>query len=120
MVPLLRVLHLVIRLRRRAIVSHLAAFLESSCAHTAAVVSVLPGSAADKAGVETGDIIEAIEGKSTREMSLAEVQNLLSGQVGSNVNVTRCSPGGTSTARKAKFAGYTGAGRSSIVAVQPG
>jgi CubicO group peptidase (beta-lactamase class C family) len=27
--------------------------------------------------------------------------------VGSNVNATRCSPGGTSTARKAKFAGYT-------------
>jgi carboxyl-terminal processing protease len=54
----------------------------------AAVVSVLPGSAADKAGVDTSDIIEAIEGKSTREMSLAEVQNLLSGQIGSNVNVS--------------------------------
>ncbi len=54
----------------------------------AAVVSILPGSAADKAGVETSDIIEAIEGKSTREMSLAEVQNLLSGQVGSNVTVS--------------------------------
>ncbi len=54
----------------------------------AAVVSVLPGSAADKAGVETGDIIEAIGTKSTREMSLAEVQNLLSGQVGSNVNIS--------------------------------
>src|SRR3954470_3579747 len=54
----------------------------------AAIVSVLPGSAADKAGVDTSDIIEAIEGKSTREMSLAEVQNLLSGPVGSNVNVS--------------------------------
>jgi carboxyl-terminal processing protease len=54
----------------------------------AAIVSVLPGSAADKAGVTSGDIIEAIEGKSTREMSLAEIQNLLSGQVGSNVNVS--------------------------------
>ena len=54
----------------------------------AAIVSVLPGSAADKAGVETGDIIEAIEGKSTREMSLAGVQNLLAGQIGSNVNVS--------------------------------
>jgi carboxyl-terminal processing protease len=54
----------------------------------AAVVSILPGSAADKAGIETGDIMEAIEGKSTREMSLAEVQNLLSGPVGSNVNVS--------------------------------
>jgi carboxyl-terminal processing protease len=54
----------------------------------AAVVSVLPGSAADKAGVETSDIIEAIEGKSTREMSLAEIQNLLAGQIGSNVTVS--------------------------------
>src|SRR6185369_986567 len=54
----------------------------------AAVVSVLPGSAADKAGIETSDIIEAIESKSTREMSLAEVQNLLAGQIGSNVNVS--------------------------------
>jgi carboxyl-terminal processing protease len=52
------------------------------------VVSVLPGAAAAKAGIETGDIIEAIEGKSTREMSLAEIQGLLSGQVGSNVNVS--------------------------------
>lgn len=54
----------------------------------AAVVSVLPGGAADKAGVETSDIIEAIEGKSTREMSLAEIQSLLGGQIGSNVNVS--------------------------------
>src|SRR4051812_37109405 len=54
----------------------------------AAVVSVLPNSAADKAGIETSDIIEAVEGKSTREMSLAEVQNLLAGQIGSNVNVS--------------------------------
>lgn len=54
----------------------------------AAIVSVIPGSAADKAGVVSGDIIEAIEGKSTREMSLAEVQNLLSGQIGSNVSAS--------------------------------
>ena len=51
----------------------------------AAVISVLPGGPADKAGVENGDIIEAIEGKSTREMSLAEIHNLVTGQPGSNV-----------------------------------
>ena len=34
----------------------------------AAVVSVLAGGPADKAGIQTGDIIEAIEGKSTREI----------------------------------------------------
>ncbi len=54
----------------------------------AAVVSVIPGGPADKAGVQATDIIEAIEGKSTREMSLAEVHNLLSGQPGSNVTVS--------------------------------
>ena len=53
----------------------------------AAVISTIPGGPADKAGVETGDIIEAIEGRSTREMSLAEIYTLLSGQPGSNVNL---------------------------------
>lgn len=54
----------------------------------AAVISVIPGGPADKAGVENGDIIEAIEGKSTREMSLAEVHSLLQGEPGSNVNLS--------------------------------
>jgi carboxyl-terminal processing protease len=54
----------------------------------AAVVSVIPGGPADKAGIGATDIIEAIEGKSTREMSLAEVHNLLEGQPGSNVSVS--------------------------------
>jgi len=54
----------------------------------AAVVSVIPGGPSDKAGVETGDILEAVEGKSTREMSLAEVHSALSGAIGSNVNVS--------------------------------
>ncbi|HXE91703.1 MAG TPA: S41 family peptidase [Terriglobales bacterium] len=51
----------------------------------AAVISVIPGGPAAKAGVEGGDIIEAIDGRSTREMSLAEIQNLMPGQVGSNI-----------------------------------
>jgi carboxyl-terminal processing protease len=54
----------------------------------ASVISVIPGSPADKAGLQDTDIIEAIEGKSTREMSLAEIHNLLSGPPGSNVNVS--------------------------------
>jgi carboxyl-terminal processing protease len=53
----------------------------------AAVVSVIPGGPADKAGVQATDIVEAIEGRSTREMSLAEIHNLLSGQPGSNVTL---------------------------------
>jgi carboxyl-terminal processing protease len=47
----------------------------------------MPGGPADKAGLQSSDIIESIENKSTREMSLAEVHNLLEGQPGSNVNV---------------------------------
>src|SRR6184192_2742924 len=53
----------------------------------AAVVSVIPGGPGDKAGLQASDIIEAIEAKSTREMSLAEVHNLLEGQPGSNVSL---------------------------------
>lgn len=53
----------------------------------AMVVSVIPGGPADKAGIQASDIIEAIEGKSTHEMSLAEIHAQLEGQPGSNVNV---------------------------------
>jgi carboxyl-terminal processing protease len=53
----------------------------------AAVIAIVPGGPADKAGVSNGDIIEAIEGKSTHEMSLAEIQAKLAGEKGSNVNV---------------------------------
>jgi carboxyl-terminal processing protease len=54
----------------------------------ASVVAVIPGSPADKAGLQDTDIFEAIEGKSTREMSLAEINGLLSGEPGSNVNLS--------------------------------
>src|SRR5271167_1384380 len=53
----------------------------------AAVVSVLPGSPAEKAGIEQTDIFESIEGQSTREMSLPEIRNLLAGAPGSTLNV---------------------------------
>lgn len=51
------------------------------------VVSVLPGSPAEKAGIEPTDIFESIEGQSTREMSLPEIRNLLAGAPGTTVNV---------------------------------
>jgi len=54
----------------------------------ASVVAVIPGSPADKAGLQDTDILEAIEGKSTREMSLAEIHSLLAGEPGSNVNLS--------------------------------
>ncbi len=58
----------------------------------AAVISVIPGGPADKADIASGDIIEAIEGKSTREMSLAEIDGRLSGPPGSVVNVSVVRP----------------------------
>jgi carboxyl-terminal processing protease len=54
----------------------------------ASVVSVIPGGPADKAGLQDTDILEAIEGKSTREMSLAQIHSLLSGEPGSTVNLS--------------------------------
>ncbi len=54
----------------------------------AAVVSVLPGSAAEKAGIEPTDIFESIEGQSTRDMSLPEIRNVLAGAPGSSVDVS--------------------------------
>src|ERR1700683_4977983 len=54
----------------------------------AAVVSVLPGSPAEKAGIDDTDIFESIENQSTREMSLPEIRSALSGAPGSTVNVS--------------------------------
>src|SRR5579863_8205884 len=51
------------------------------------VVAVLPGSPAEKAGIEPTDIFESIEGQSTREMSLPEIRNLLAGAPGTSLNV---------------------------------
>ena len=56
------------------------------------VISVVPGSPADKAGLVSGDIIEALNEKSTREMSLAELIGLLGGPAGSQVNLSVVRP----------------------------
>jgi carboxyl-terminal processing protease len=58
----------------------------------AAVVAVIPGGPADKAGVENSDIIESIEGKTTHDMSLAEIHGLLAGEVGSTITVAVVRP----------------------------
>jgi carboxyl-terminal processing protease len=58
----------------------------------AAVVAVIPGGPAEKAGVENSDIIESIENKSTHDMSLAEIRSLLSGEVGSTITVAVVRP----------------------------
>jgi carboxyl-terminal processing protease len=43
------------------------------------VVSVLPGSPAEKAGVRAGDLIDRVEGTGTRELSVVQIQRLLAG-----------------------------------------
>ncbi len=52
------------------------------------VISVIPGSPADKAGIEDTDIFESIEGQSTRDMSLPEIREALAGAPGSTVNLS--------------------------------
>jgi carboxyl-terminal processing protease len=58
----------------------------------AAVVSVIPGGPADKAGVENSDVLESIEGKSTRDLSLAEIHGMLAGEPGSTITVAVVRP----------------------------
>jgi carboxyl-terminal processing protease len=58
----------------------------------ATVVSVVPGSPADKANLNDGDIIEAINGQDTRDISLAMIQLLLEGQPGSELTVSVVRP----------------------------
>ncbi len=58
----------------------------------AAVVSIIPGGPAEKAGIDNSDIIESIEGKSTHDMSLAQIRGLLSGEVGSTITVAVVRP----------------------------
>lgn len=54
----------------------------------AAVVSVVPGGPADKAGITASDIIEFVEGQSTHEMSLASVKARMLGEPGSRVDLS--------------------------------
>src|ERR1700728_542848 len=58
----------------------------------ASVVSVIPGSPADKAGISDGDIIEAIGPADTRDISLAMIQLLLEGTPGSELTVSVVRP----------------------------
>lgn len=52
------------------------------------VVAAREGSPGAKAGLQTGDYVRAINGKSTRHMSLFEGERLLRGPVGSTVTLT--------------------------------
>ncbi len=58
----------------------------------ATVVSVVPGSPADKAGFTDADILEAINGTDTRDLSLAVIEMMLEGQPGSQLTVSVVRP----------------------------
>src|SRR5580692_6434584 len=52
------------------------------------IVDVVPGSAAAKAGLTTGDVVESIKNVSTRDMPLAFAEILLQGDPGSSIDVS--------------------------------
>ncbi|MBB5064338.1 S41 family peptidase [Granulicella mallensis] len=58
----------------------------------ATIVSVVPGSPADKANLTDGDIIEAIGNQDTRDLSLAMIQLLLEGAPGSELQISVIRP----------------------------
>jgi len=58
----------------------------------ATVISVVPGSPADKAGLIDGDILEAINSKDTRDLSLAMIGMMLNGTPGSELTVSVVRP----------------------------
>jgi carboxyl-terminal processing protease len=51
------------------------------------VVAPVKGSPADQAGVRAGDVIEYIDGKATRDVSLYDARQLLNGAAGSEVKL---------------------------------
>ena len=53
----------------------------------ASIVTVLPNSPVQKVGLRSGDMIESVNRRSTREMSLAELNSMLAGPEGSTVEI---------------------------------
>lgn len=51
------------------------------------VIAPMKGSAADQAGIKAGDIIEYIDNKATRDISLYDAKQLLNGAAGSEVKL---------------------------------
>jgi len=51
------------------------------------VISVIKDSPADKAGLKSGDVIEYVENKATRDMSLYDARQMIMGEAGSGVKL---------------------------------
>ena len=56
------------------------------------IVNVVPGSAAEKARLNTGDVVESISKVSTRDMPLAFAEMLLQGEPGTTVDMSVLTP----------------------------
>jgi len=54
----------------------------------ATVVSVLPGSPAKKAGIDPGDLLDEVDGKRLRELSVVQINRLLDGVPGTSVSLS--------------------------------
>ena len=52
------------------------------------IISVIPGSPAEKAGLVDGQFIEAIDGRDTHDISLAGIQMMLNGNPGSSLTLS--------------------------------
>ena len=57
------------------------------------IIATVKGSPADKAGIKTGDVIEYIDNKATRDISLYDGKQLLLGDAGSLVSLRVLRPG---------------------------
>lgn len=74
-------------LKAREVGSRLSGVLLLKERGIAFVASVEPGSPAAEAGLQVGDIVTEIEGKSTRKMPVWEIQELLGGEPGAQVKM---------------------------------
>ena len=67
-------------------------FLDFQSLRPHALILVASRHPAAKAGIEPGDILEAINDKTTAGMSLAEIRSVLTGDAGSQLNFTVIRP----------------------------
>jgi carboxyl-terminal processing protease len=70
------------------------------------VVAPIKGSPADQAGVRAGDVIEYIDGKATRDISLYDARQLLNGAAGTDVKLRILRAGSramTTTVKRGSF-----------------
>lgn len=70
------------------------------------VISVTKGSNAEKAGLKTGDVIEYIENKATRDISLYDARQMIQGDPGTAVNLRVLRAGEKPQAIKVERGGY--------------